>query len=71
MTLKETPEGGTDDASQNANDNASSTSENNFEVELKLAGDVPDGLKGPGIIMIISGIISLAFLGFGGMVGIQ
>ena len=39
LTLKETPEGGSDDASQNANDNAPSTSENNFEVELKLAGD--------------------------------
>ena len=39
--------------------------------KLKLVGDVPKGLKGPGIIMIIAGIISLAFLGFGGMVGIE
>ncbi len=39
--------------------------------KLKLIGDVPKGLRGPGIIMIIAGIISLAFLGFGGMVGIQ
>jgi len=39
--------------------------------KLELIGDVPKGLKGPGIIMIISGIIALAFLGFGGMVDIK
>ena len=39
--------------------------------KLRLVGDVPKGLKGPGIIMITAGIISLAFLGFGGMVGIE
>lgn len=39
--------------------------------KLKLVGDIPKGLRGPGIIMIIAGIISLAFLGFGGMVGVQ
>ncbi len=39
--------------------------------KLKLVGNVPKGLRGPGIIMIIAGIISLAFLGFGGMVGIE
>jgi Na+-transporting NADH:ubiquinone oxidoreductase subunit E len=39
--------------------------------KMRLVGDVPKGLKGPGIIMIIAGIISLAFLGFGGMVEIQ
>ena len=39
--------------------------------KLRLVGDVPKGLRGPGIIMIIAGIISLAFLGFGGMVGVQ
>ena len=39
--------------------------------KLKLIGDVPKGLKGPGIIMIIAGIIALAFLGFGGMVDIK
>ncbi|MFC1504332.1 electron transport complex protein RnfA [Spirochaetota bacterium] len=38
---------------------------------LELIGDVPKGLKGPGIIMIITGIIALAFLGFGGMVSIN
>lgn len=39
--------------------------------KLKLIGDVPKGLKGSGIIMIIAGIIALAFLGFGGMVDIK
>ena len=39
--------------------------------KLKLIGDIPKGLKGPGIIMIIAGIIALAFLGFGGMVDIK
>lgn len=39
--------------------------------KLRLVGDIPKGLKGPGIIMVIAGIISLAFLGFAGMVSIQ
>ena len=39
--------------------------------KLKLVGDVPKGLRGSGIIMIIAGIIALAFLGFGGMVDIR
>ena len=39
--------------------------------KLELVGDVPKGLKGPGIIMVIAGIIALAFLGFGGMVDIK
>nr|HID58858.1 NADH:ubiquinone reductase (Na(+)-transporting) subunit E [Desulfobacterales bacterium] len=39
--------------------------------KLNLIGDIPKGLKGPGIVMIIAGILSLAFLGFGGMVRIQ
>ena len=39
--------------------------------KLRLVSDVPKGLCGPGIIMIIAGIIALAFLGFGGMVKIQ
>jgi len=38
---------------------------------LNLIGDVPKGLKGPGIIFIIAGIIALAFMGFGGMVAIK
>lgn len=39
--------------------------------KLKLIGDIPKGLQGPGIIMIIAGVIALAFLGFGGMVDIK
>lgn len=39
--------------------------------KLKLIGHVPKGLQGSGIIMIIAGIIALAFLGFGGMVDIK
>ncbi|NIA16893.1 MAG: NADH:ubiquinone reductase (Na(+)-transporting) subunit E [Planctomycetes bacterium] len=39
--------------------------------KLKLIGNIPKGLKGTGIIMIIAGIIALAFLGFGGMVDIK
>lgn len=38
--------------------------------KLELVGDVPKGLQGPGIIMVISGIIALAFLGFAGIVRI-
>lgn len=36
--------------------------------KLKLIGNIPKGLKGPGIIMAIAGIIALSFLGFSGMV---
>ena len=39
--------------------------------KLKLIGNIPKGLQGPGIIMVIAGIIALAFLGFGGMVDIK
>ncbi len=39
--------------------------------KLKLIGDIPKGMKGPGIIMVSAGLIALAFLGFTGMVGIQ
>jgi Na+-transporting NADH:ubiquinone oxidoreductase subunit E len=35
---------------------------------LKLIGDVPKGLRGPGIIMVTAGILALAFMGFSGMV---
>lgn len=38
--------------------------------KLKLVGDVPNGMKGPGIIMVTSGIIALAFLGFAGVVNL-
>ena len=37
--------------------------------KLELVGDVPKGLRGPGIIMVIAGIIALSFLGFAGIVG--
>lgn len=33
--------------------------------------NVPEGLKGPGITMIIAGLMSLGFMGFAGMLGIQ
>lgn len=33
--------------------------------------NVPEGLKGPGITLIITGIMALAFLGFSGIVQIQ
>lgn len=39
--------------------------------KLKLTGDIPKGLRGPGITMIIAGILALAFIGFSGMVGIK
>lgn len=38
--------------------------------KLKLVGDVPRGLEGPGIVMIILGVVALAFMGFGGMVSV-
>ncbi len=38
--------------------------------KLKLIGDIPSGMKGPGIIMVSAGLIALAFLGFAGMVKI-
>lgn len=39
--------------------------------KLQLVADVPDGLKGAGITMVIAGILALAFMGFSGMVNIQ
>lgn len=39
--------------------------------KLTLIGDIPKGLKGPGIIMVITGIIALAFMGFTGMMAVQ
>lgn len=38
--------------------------------KLKLIGDAPKGMRGPGIIMVIAGIIALSFLGFSGMVDV-
>jgi Na+-transporting NADH:ubiquinone oxidoreductase subunit E len=39
--------------------------------KLALVGDIPRGLRGPGIVMVSAGIIALAFMGFSGMVVIQ
>jgi Na+-transporting NADH:ubiquinone oxidoreductase subunit E len=39
--------------------------------KLRMVADIPDGLKGAGITMIIAGILALAFMGFSGMVSIQ
>lgn len=39
--------------------------------KLNLVSDIPDGLKGAGITMVIAGILALAFMGFSGMVSIQ
>lgn len=39
--------------------------------KLRVIGDVPGGLRGAGITMVIAGILSLAFMGFSGMVSIQ
>jgi len=39
--------------------------------KLVLIGDVPNGLKGAGITMVIAGILALAFFGFSGMMSIQ
>ncbi len=38
--------------------------------KLTLIGDIPSGLRGPGITMIIIGIIALAFMGFAGIVSL-
>ncbi len=39
--------------------------------KLTLTGNIPEGMKGPGITMVIAGILALAFMGFTGMVGIE
>lgn len=39
--------------------------------KLKLIADIPSGLRGAGITMIIAGILALAFIGFSGMVSVQ
>ena len=38
--------------------------------KLALIGNVPKGLKGPGIVVVILGILALGFMGFAGMVNI-
>jgi len=42
-----------------------------IRAKLALISDVPNGLKGGGITLITAGVMALAFLGFGGMLGIQ
>lgn len=39
--------------------------------KLILVGDVPKGLRGAGITMIIAGVIAFAFMGFAGMITLQ
>ncbi|MCM8804566.1 MAG: NADH:ubiquinone reductase (Na(+)-transporting) subunit E [Candidatus Omnitrophica bacterium] len=39
--------------------------------KLYLISDIPSGLKGPGITMIIAGILAFAFMGFAGMITIK
>ena len=38
--------------------------------KLRLVADIPRGLKGPGIVMVVAGIIALSFIGFSGVVNI-
>ena len=39
--------------------------------KLMLSSDVPSGLRGPGITMIIAGLMALAFMGFAGIITLQ
>lgn len=39
--------------------------------KLMLVGDIPKGLRGAGITMIIAGLMALAFTGFAGMITFQ
>ena len=39
--------------------------------KLILVGDIPKGLKGAGITMIIAGLMAFAFMGFAGMITLQ
>jgi len=39
--------------------------------KLSLVGDIPHGLKGAGITMIIAGLMAFAFMGFAGMITLQ
>lgn len=36
--------------------------------KLMLVGDIPEGLRGPGITMIIAGLMAFAFMGFAGII---
>lgn len=39
--------------------------------KLALVGDIPPGLRGAGITMIIAGLMAFAFMGFAGMITLQ
>lgn len=39
--------------------------------KMMLSADIPQGLRGPGITMIIAGLMALAFMGFAGMITLQ
>jgi|SRR3989338_4031365 len=39
--------------------------------KLVLVGDIPKGLRGSGITMIIAGLLAFAFMGFAGMITLQ
>lgn len=39
--------------------------------KLMLVADIPKGLRGPGITMIIAGLMAFAFMGFAGMITLQ
>lgn len=39
--------------------------------KLALVADIPKGLRGPGITMIITGLLAFAFMGFAGMITLQ
>lgn len=39
--------------------------------KLILVGDIPPGLRGPGITMIIAGLMAFAFMGFAGIITLQ
>lgn len=39
--------------------------------KMRMVSDVPGGLRGAGITMVVAGILALAFMGFSGMVNIQ
>jgi Na+-transporting NADH:ubiquinone oxidoreductase subunit E len=39
--------------------------------KMLLVSDIPKGLKGAGITMIIAGLMAFAFMGFAGMITLQ
>jgi Na+-translocating ferredoxin:NAD+ oxidoreductase RnfA subunit len=39
--------------------------------KMMLISDIPKGLRGAGITMIIAGLLAFAFMGFAGMITLQ